>query len=203
MTTPPQLPDRSRPPCWLQMWLAAFCFAASALVLIAAGLPDRAELNALYMLADGRAVGPEIGALAPPLSLKAVDGESVATEAMADRIVVLNYWATWCAPCQIEMPALQQLAERYPGAVTVLGINAGEHPDLIRAWRNRFRLTFALLLDPDGTAARDYRLRGQPTTVIVAPGGMIHEIIYGPAEIDALERAIVALLPVTDERQSP
>lgn len=200
MTTSPPPPDQSRPFFRLPLLLAALCFAGSAFVLIAAGLPDRAELNALYSLPDGRSVAAETGALAPPLTLTTVDGAQITLGALADRIIILNYWATWCAPCQVEMPALQALTERYPAALTVLGINAGEAPDAIRAWREHFGLTFPLLLDPDGAAARDYRLRGQPTTVIVAPGGIIHAIIYGPAEIDALERAVVALLPVQDER---
>ena len=203
MTTPPPPPDQSSPFPSLNLWLAALCFAGATLVLIAVGLPERAELNALYLLPNGRVVAPEIGALAPPLALTTVDGEQVDIQTLTGQIVVLNYWATWCAPCQIEMPALQQLTERYPSALTVLGINAGEAPGLISAWRDRFGLSFALLLDPNGTAARDYRLRGQPTTIIVAPGGIIHEIIYGPADINALERAIVALLPVADERRSP
>lgn len=203
MTTPPQPPVQSRLHLFLHLWLAAMCLAGSAFILIAIGLPERAALNALYALPDGRTVAPEIGALAPPLALTTVDGEAVTLESLVDRIVILNYWATWCAPCQVEMPALQALAERYPDALTVLGINAGESPDLIRAWRERFGLTFALLLDPDGAAARDYRLRGQPTTVIVARGGIIHDIIYGPADIGTLEQAISALLPVPYERQSP
>lgn len=203
MTAPPPPPVRSRSLFRLYICLAAFCFAGSVIVLAAAGLPDRAALNALYSLPDGRTVAAEVGALAPPLTLATVDGEQIAINTFADRIVILNYWATWCAPCRIEMPALQALAERYPAVLTVLGINAGESPDAIRTWREHFRLTFPLLLDPDGAAARDYRLRGQPTTVIVAPDGIIHNIIYGPADIDALERAVVALLPVADERRHP
>jgi cytochrome c biogenesis protein CcmG, thiol:disulfide interchange protein DsbE len=203
MTTTPLLPDQSRPLFSLRVGLAALCFAGSALILMAAGLPDRAELNTLFFLPNGRSVAPEVGALAPPINLITLDGEYIATDTLTNRIVVLNYWATWCAPCQVEMPALQELAERYPTALTVLGINAGEPPEAIRAWRDHFGLTFPLMLDPDGTAARDYRLRGQPTTVIVAPGGIIHKIIYGPADLDALERAIVALLPVPDERRHP
>lgn len=203
MTTPPPIPDQSRPTFRLSLLVAVLCLTGSALIVITAGLPDRAELNAVYSLDGGRPVAPEVGALAPPLALTTVDGEMVALNSLADQIVVLNYWATWCAPCQIEMPALQELADRYPDALTVLGINSGESPDLVRAWRERFGLTFPLLLDPDGAAARDYRLRGQPTTVIVAPHGIIHEIIYGPADINALERAVVRLLPVSDERQSP
>jgi thiol-disulfide isomerase/thioredoxin len=203
MTTPPQLPDQARPMLRLQMLLAVLCFAGSALVLFGAGLPERAALNVLFSLPDGRSVAPEVGALAPRITLKNLDGETIDTDVLTDRIIILNYWATWCAPCQIEMPALQELSERYPDDVTVLGINAGESQSAITAWRDHFKLTFPLLLDPDGAAARDYRLRGQPTTVIVAPGGIIHEIIYGPADIHALERAVVALLPVSDERQSP
>ena len=203
MTTPPQPPDQSPSVLRLRLWLAVLCFAGSALILIAAGLPDRAALNVLFSLSDGRAVAPEVGALAPPLTLTTLEGETLSTSTLTDKIVILNYWATWCAPCWVEMPALQELSERYPDVVTVLGINAGESTGEVEAWRDHFSLTFPLLLDPTGAAARDYRLRGQPTTVIVAPGGIIFEIIYGPADIHALERSVVALLPVSDERQSP
>lgn len=178
------------------------CLLAAALVVVAAGLPDRATLTAAYVLADGRVVAPETGAIAPPLALNDPDGRAVRLADHGDRVVVLNYWATWCGPCRVEMPALQALAERHPDALTVLGINAGEPAEAVLAWRQHFGLTFPLLLDPAGVAARDYRLRGQPTTVIVAPGGRIESIIYGPVDIGALERAVAALLR-RDERKTP
>lgn len=203
MPTPSPLPDRSRLYSALYLGLAALCFIAGGILITSAGLPDRADLNATFALPDGRAAAPEIHALAPPLNLLTVDGGLIAPEALSGQIVVLNFWATWCAPCQAEMPALQMLAERYPSQLTVIGINAGESAAAVKGWRERFGLTFPLLLDPDGTAAHDYRLRGQPTTVIVAPNGRIHDIIYGPADIHALARAVTALLPAVEERRSP
>jgi len=166
------------------------CAATALALVIAAGLPGLAESDPLYVLDDGRIVTPVIGALAPPLRLTNLDGERVDLAAYVDRAVVLNSWATWCVPCQAEMPALQALSERYAGRVVVVGINAGEPRDAVTTWRDRFNLTFDLVLDPDGVAARDYRLRGQPTTFIVAPGGRIEAIYFGPVDLAELERVL-------------
>lgn len=179
---------------WAKRLGALACFAVAAGILAFVGLPDRAEAIALYTLPDGRHIAPEIGAIAPTLALFAADGELIRLSDYDGRVVVLNYWATWCAPCQIEMPALQTLADRYPQQVVVLGINAGEPVSLIRQWGVRFRLSFPLLADPDGVTADIYRLRGQPTTIIVAPDGVIDMIYYGPADLHTLENTVSALL---------
>lgn len=172
----------------------ALCAAAGLAIVASAGLPDLARTDPLFVLDDGRIVAPVIGALAPPLRLRNLDGTMIDLATYADQVVVLNSWATWCAPCEAEMPALQRLAERYAGQVVVLGLNAGESPEVVAAWRDRFGLTFDLLLDPQGVAARDYRLRGQPTTFIVAPGGRIDAIYFGPVDLTELERIVSRLI---------
>jgi peroxiredoxin len=203
MTPPSSPPYRSAGRQVLLWAAAAACFSVAALVIVAAGLPDRAAVNALYALPDGRAVAPEVGAVAPPLDLATADGDRIRLADYRGRVIVLNYWATWCAPCQVEMPALQQVASGFPGQVAVLGINAGEPAADVLAWRDRLGLTFPLLLDPDGIAARDYRLRGQPTTVIVTPDSHIAAIFYGPVDAAAITQAVAALLPDPDERTAP
>lgn len=174
---------------------AATCFAAGLFVVLTAGLPDRSTAAALYVLPDGHIVAPEVGAIAPPFTLETSDGETIPLEAQRGKVAIINFWATWCVPCRVEMPALETLAARHPDSVTVLGVNVGDSPAAVRAWQRDFSLTFPLLLDPAGTAARDYRLRGQPTTIIVTADGFIHSILYGPADIAALTRAVTSLLP--------
>lgn len=195
MTTPAPIPvPQAHPRRIAAILSAAACIAAGILLLVAAGLPDRARETAQFVLPDARVVAAEIGAVAPPFRLMDPDGANIALDSFKGQAVIVNFWATWCAPCRVEMPELQKIAERYAGQVTVLGINTGEDAGAVRAWRDEFALTFPLLLDVEGTAARDYRLRGQPTTVIVAPDGVISAIVYGPADSATLEQAIVALL---------
>ncbi|MBK9123278.1 MAG: TlpA family protein disulfide reductase [Chloroflexi bacterium] len=185
-------------PRWIALTAGIACAAASLVIVLTAGLPDLAKTDPLYVLDDGRIVAPVIGALAPPLRLHNLDGAVVDLAEYSDQVVVLNSWATWCVPCEVEMPALQALAERYAGRVTVLGVNAGEQRSAVTAWRDRFGLTFELVLDPDGTASRDYRLRGQPTTFIVAPGGRIEAIYFGPVDLAELERIVSRLVAMAD-----
>ncbi len=182
---------------------ALVCFGAGLLILITAGLPDRTSATALALPAEGRAVAAEAGALAPPVVLTSSDGQTISLDELRGQVVVLNFWATWCAPCRVEMPELQKVSEKLTGQVTVLGINTGEPADQVRAWGDRYGLTFPLLLDTEGTAARDYRLRGQPTTVIVAPDGVIHAILYGPVDAASMEQTITSLLNPSTERTAP
>lgn len=182
---------------------ALVCFGAGLLILITAGLPDRTSATALALPAEGRAVAAEAGALAPPVVLTSSDGQTISLDELRGQVVVLNFWATWCAPCRVEMPELQKVSEKLTEQVTVLGINTGEPADQVRAWGDRYGLTFPLLLDTEGTAARDYRLRGQPTTVIVAPDGVIHAILYGPVDAASMEQTITSLLNPSTERTAP
>lgn len=93
------------------------------------------------------------------------------------------------------MPALQALQTRYnERGLRVIGVNLGEPVAVIRPWADRLGLTFTLALDPDGRAAADYRLRGQPTTVIVGHDGRIRSIFYGATDLSTLERSIIPLL---------
>jgi len=166
------------------------------MLLIAVGLPARNDYTQIGVL-DGQVIAADIGALAPPLDLTDAAGQPIRFTPLGEdkAITVINFWATWCAPCEVEMPALQALYTRYAGrGLRVIGVNLGESAGAVMAWSDRLGLTFTLALDPSGRAAADYRLRGQPTTVIVASDGRIASIIYGPADLAALEHFITPLL---------
>lgn len=180
----------------LYRWLSLLCFTIAFLLMLVTGLPSRLDYTQLGVL-RGQHIAPEIGALAPPIELRDAHGIPVifTPETPESSVTLINFWATWCAPCEVEMPALQTLSEQYhERGLRVIGVNLGESAAKVRDWATRFGLTFTLALDPSGRAATDYRLRGQPTTIIVASNGQITAIVYGAADLAALETLIIPLL---------
>ena len=125
------------------------------------------------------------GLAAPALDRSAAQFDG---QALLGQVTLLNVWATWCAPCAIEMPELQALHEETN--IPVLGINIAEPRSVVQQWVSEFDLTFDIALDPQREIYLDYRLVGQPTTYILNPDGIITHIFYGPTTADALQAAI-------------
>ncbi len=172
--------------------IALACFVAALWVVNAAGLPSRA-LYTGQINPDGSATAPEVDATAPNFTTLTLYGDAFELRSTRGSPVILNFWATWCAPCAIEMPELQAFHERYPD-VRLIGINLSESRSVIAAWVTRGGYTFDIALDPSGEIARLYALRGQPTTIILSPGGVILQIIYGATTRAALEGALAPFL---------
>jgi thiol-disulfide isomerase/thioredoxin len=182
-----------------RFWLgigALVLFTAAFALLLAAGLPSRAAYSG-QILPDGQAVAPEIGALAPSWQAPTL-AETVDLEALRGAPIVINFWATWCVPCRVEMPELQTFHDAHP-TVSILAVNLGESREQIVDWVNRLGLTFDIALDANGSIASLYRLRGQPSTYVVSPSGVITAIFYGPTTRQTLE---AALAPFIDIRQN-
>ncbi|MBI1259106.1 MAG: redoxin domain-containing protein [Chloroflexi bacterium] len=178
--------DYRRPLLWSG---AVAAFAAAVALLIAAGLPNRAAYTG-QILANGQAIAPEIGAFAPPIQAATLDG-AVDLAQLRGAPVIINFWATWCVPCRVEMPELQAYHQAHPNT-RILAVNLGESRRLIVDWVAQFGLTFDVVLDPDRAIATRYHLRGQPSTYIVAPDGVITSIFYGPTTRQSLESALAA-----------
>ncbi|MDX2159780.1 MAG: TlpA disulfide reductase family protein [bacterium] len=171
---------------------ALAAFAAALWIVIGAGLPDRAAYTGAITEA-GLFTAPEVGALAPLFETTTHDGSPFTLIMTRGAPVVLNFWATWCAPCVYEMPELQALHQAWPG-VQVYGINLGESPAQIESWMQSGGYTFPALLDTSGEIARLYALRGQPTTVILSPGGVVLAVLFGATTQTALERILTPFL---------
>jgi peroxiredoxin len=126
------------------------------------------------------------GAAAPDFTAETASGEQVALSDYAGQPVILNFWATWCAPCRVEMPALQAASERYADqGVVLLAVNASESRDQVADYMDELGLTFPAVLDPQGEIIDLYEVRVFPTTIWIDAEGVVRAEHYGALD-DAL-----------------
>jgi peroxiredoxin len=121
---------------------------------------------------------------APDFTLQILDGGSFSLSEQLGRWVVLNFWATWCEPCKLEMPDLQRIIHSYGDQVVLVGINLRETPTLVRAFAEAHGVQFPLLLNPDDKLLSDYLVMGLPLTVVVDPSGYVALRQFGPVDPD-------------------
>ncbi len=122
----------------------------------------------------------KIGDKAPPFSLKDMARERVTLESLKDRVVLLDFWATWCGPCRQTMPVLQNLvAEFKDKPVDIVGVNMGERtPDAGRDFMTKKGYTYRCLFEGDDLATT-YGITGIPTIIIIDKSGVISDILVG------------------------
>lgn len=117
----------------------------------------------------------------PKIDVVDVQGQRWTSDALRGRVVVLNFWATWCGPCQEEMPSLQALHKRPSdgAAAVVIGINVKESASTVRRFMRAQRLDFPVALDAQGALTRQWGVRVYPTTVLVGPDGRARWRVVG------------------------
>jgi len=129
------------------------------------------------------ASGPVVGQPAPDFTLKTLDGQTVTLSDLRGQPVVINFWASWCAPCRLEMPALQQAYEaRRAEGLVILAVNLTAQDRLaeVKTFVEELDLTMPILLDESGAVSELYRLLGLPTSIFVDGNGVIQRIHLGP-----------------------
>lgn len=123
---------------------------------------------------------PVVGAFAPEFSLFNLDSERVELSDFKGQPVLINFWATLCAPCRIEMPAIQDRFEKFAeDGLVVLAVDFAEPRNDIQAFKEEFGLTFELLLDPEAEIQRLYRIRGYPTSLFIDSNGVVQVVHIG------------------------
>lgn len=125
------------------------------------------------------------GQRGPAFSLPTLDGRQATLADYRDKLVVLNFWATWCLPCTDEMPTLERLwKDSRARGLTVLGVSVdrGAPRALLDPYVRNLALTFPILLDPDSKTANAWRVTGLPATFVVRPGGEVAGMAVGPRE---------------------
>ena len=169
------------------LWIVAITSPVIAFFLLWwAGLPERADYSG-FIIEDVYVAG-EVGEIAPPIDAETLSGEMIQLADFHGESVVINFWATWCVPCAIEMPELQALHDET--GIAILGVNIGESEESIASWVDAYQLTFDIVPDPDSIIYEQYRVIGQPSTYVVNPDGIITHIFYGPTTASALRTAI-------------
>ena len=171
----------------LPAWLAALAVAL-AFPVAAADLPPLSH-----------SLGPQAPKPAPALKLKDLDGRTHDLAALRGKVVLVNFWATWCPPCRREMPSMQRLKDALAGeAFEVLAVDVGEDSDTIHAFTSQLdaTLAFPILLDTRSRAMQAWKVAGLPTTYLVDKQGRIVASAIGGREFEHPEMvaAIRALL---------
>ena len=150
--------------------------AALAGVAFIATLPSAPAASAPASSVDPSTlkVAPTQGSLAPDFSLFNLEGEQITLSELRGHPVMINLWATWCAPCRIEMPHIQDRFERYANeGFIVLAVDFDEPAGLVEEFRDELGLTFDVLLDPGAEVQELYRNRSYPSTFFVDENGVI------------------------------
>ncbi len=173
---------------WRRMTIAVLGLTAAWILLNP--LPASSEVQAEISV-------PFRGFLAPEISLQTPDGETVALSELRGQPVLVNIWASWCAPCRAEMPAIERVFREYEQqGLIVLAVNATNQDSLRSAldFVDQYGLTFPILLDTTGVASRAYQLRALPSSYFIGRDGVIQEVVIGGPMSEALLRTRVQRL---------
>jgi thiol-disulfide isomerase/thioredoxin len=135
---------------------------------------------------------------APPIALKTLDGQPFQLQQLRGKVVLVNFWATWCEPCVEEMPSLQKLRTRLQGApFEVVAVNHQEGEARIRGFLKKVPLDFPIVRDTDGDVTRAWHARLFPSSYLVDAEGKIRYVLAGATDwsAPATVKKVEALLP--------
>lgn len=147
------------------------------------------EATSLTALAAAEGM-PKPGTAVPSFSLSGMDGNEYKVGGKRDKALLLNFWASWCGPCQDEAPDLVALAGKYKDSLDIYAINVTQYDNLEDAKKfvEEYSLTFPVLLDRGEEVFQSFGGRAFPTNVLIDKEGIIREVILGtlpPKELEA------------------
>lgn len=140
------------------------------------------------------------GTAAPSFRLTSLDGTVVASQDLAGKVLLLNFWATWCGPCKEEMPALARLSRQLdPDRALLLTITTDLQRDGIAHFLSGLNVQLPVLFDEDQDVSRAFMVRGLPTTVVIDNAGAVVARAVGPRAWDSAQA--LAMVRHVSERQ--
>jgi len=141
----------------------------------------------LLLTGGAQAAGFEARAATPAPELKAQD-LARATKTLADyrgKVVLLNFWASWCPPCLREMPSMERLRLKMAGRpLAIVALDSAETAEEVNGFLSRMKLGFPILLDPDGSNTKRWKVFALPTTFLLDASGRVRHVLTGPTEWD-------------------
>ncbi len=156
-------------------------------------------LAVLAMSFTSHAAAVEAGMAAPALSMAALDesGKAISMASFKGSVVYVDFWASWCVPCRLSMPALDELYRRNKSrGFEVVGVNKDATPADARRFLSKVPVSFALVQDAADAAARGFNVKAMPSGYLVDRKGVVRHVHRGftPETCAALEREIESLL---------
>ncbi len=139
---------------------------------------------------------------APPFHLQDLEGRHHHLQDYRGRVVIVNFWASWCVPCRQELPSMNRAWARLkPRGIAMLAVNLGEEADAVKAFLADYPIEFPVLLDRRGTITQRWRVRGLPTTFVLnARGEIVYRAVGEQAwDDETLLRQLQALQPPAAE----
>jgi cytochrome c biogenesis protein CcmG/thiol:disulfide interchange protein DsbE len=174
----------SHPARWVAITVAVLVVGIGVVLATQVGTDPRADTTTSRL----------VGKSAPQLDLRDFDGNPVDSATLAGKAVVVNFWNSWCVPCQEELPALKSFAARHraDGDVAIVGIVRDDSEKAARRYAAAEGMDWILAMDPGSRAGLDFGTRGQPETFAITPDGVVAGAQIGPATEASLERMLAA-----------
>jgi thiol-disulfide isomerase/thioredoxin len=136
----------------------------------------------------------ELSGPMPEIDGPALLGGDVTPAAYRGKVVVVNFWASWCGPCRREQPGLQRLSEEYEGRVAFIGVNFRDDPAAARAYLDEFAVTYPSVEDPTGKIAHRFQVPWLPATVLADAEGELRYRLLGAQAESTLREYLEELL---------
>lgn len=123
--------------------------------------------------------------LAPELQARDLTGAPKTLADYRGKVVLLNFWASWCPPCLREMPSMERLRMKMTGRpLAIVALDSAETPAEVNAYLSRMKLGFPILLDPDGSNTKRWKVFALPTSFLLDAEGRVRYVLTGPTEWD-------------------
>jgi peroxiredoxin len=140
----------------------------------------RCAMAAIVVASTAFAAGSDSSGPAPAFTLTTLDGQPGGLSTYKGQVVMVNFWATWCGPCQQEMPLLDQMYKKYkPAGFTLIGVNVDKEAPAVKALLARKPVSFPVLLDPANQVSKAYHVDEMPSSVIIDRKGQIRYLHRG------------------------
>lgn len=128
------------------------------------------------------------GRAAPPFLLQDLQGDTHRLTDYSGKVLVVNFWASWCAPCREELPLLNQIWSQLDGeSVAMLAINVSDDREAVAAFLKDYPIDFDVLLDQHGDISRRWKVTGLPTTIVLDPYGRVSHRLVGKRDWESTD----------------
>lgn len=173
--------SRRRPVRWIALGVGAAVLVLAVVLAAVLKVDPQADAQRSQL----------VGTTAPSFDLPTLDNGRVRAADLAGKVVVINFWNTWCIPCRQEHPALVDFYQRHVNDpdFMMIGIVRDDTTAAVRAYVRAQHVGWTVALDPGSAAALDFATRGQPETYVISPepGGTIVASKWGPSTVNDLE----------------